>query len=205
MDVLSGVSGGERKRRLRRALARLADAPVPPPPAWLAFDQGVTLMDAIRVLLRQHRAVEKLFQKFEEEDDLDEKRVICREISDALAIHATIEEKLFYPATKDARTEDLLLEAVEEHLAAKRIIADLVEQEDLDEAHLDARVSVLKEQVQHHVREEEFQLFPKVKKVLTARELDRLGDQLDEMSAELKAQGAPRMQVPAQTDEPAPI
>jgi hemerythrin superfamily protein len=162
-------------------------------------------MDAIRVLLRQHRAVEKLFQKFEEEDDLEGKRAACQEIADALAIHTTIEEKLFYPATKDARTEDLLLEAVEEHLGAKRIIADLVEDEELDEAHLDARMKVLKEQVAHHVREEEREFFPKVKKILDAHQLDRLGDELEDMSADLKARGAARMQVPGETDRPAPI
>ncbi|HYS80118.1 MAG TPA: hemerythrin domain-containing protein [Anaeromyxobacteraceae bacterium] len=162
-------------------------------------------MDAIRVLLRQHRAVEKLFQKFEEEDDLESKQVACQEIGDALAIHATIEEKLFYPATKDARTEDLLLAAVEEHLAAKRLIADLVEEEDIDLSRLNARVKVLKEQVAHHVREEERELFPKVKNFLDAHQLDRLGDQLEDMSADLKARGAARLQVPGETDRPASI
>ena len=162
-------------------------------------------MDAIRVLLRQHRAVEKLFQKFEEEDDVEGKRAACQEIGDALAIHTTIEEKLFYPATKDARTADILLEAIEEHLAAKRIIADLVEDEDIDEAHLTARVKVLKEQVAHHVREEERVFFPKVKQLLDVHQLDRLGDQLEDMSADLKARGSPRMQVPGETDQPASI
>jgi hemerythrin superfamily protein len=162
-------------------------------------------MDAIRVLLRQHRAVERLFQRFEEEADLEERRALCRELSDALAIHAAIEERLFYPATKAARTEELLAEAVEEHLDAKRGVADLVEHEDVDAGQLAARVRVLQETVRHHVREEEFQLFPQVKKLLSARELDRLGDALDELSAELKARGAPRLQVPAETDEPAAI
>jgi len=162
-------------------------------------------MDAIRVLLRQHRAVEKLFQKFEEEDDIEAKRAACQEIGDALAIHTTIEEKLFYPAAKDARTADELLEAVEEHLAAKRIVANLVEDEDIDEAHLSARVKVLKEQVAHHVREEERAFFPKVKQFLDVHQLDRLGDQLEDMSAELKARGAPRLQVPGETDQPASI
>ncbi len=162
-------------------------------------------MDAIRVLLRQHRAVEKLFQKYEEEDDVEGKRVACQEIGDALAIHSTIEEKLFYPAAKDARTADDLLQAVEEHLAARRIVADLMEDEDIDEAHLSSRVKVLKEQVAHHVREEEREFFPRVKKLLDVHQLDRLGDQLEDMSAELKARGTPRMQVPGETDQPASI
>ncbi|HEX7622522.1 MAG TPA: hemerythrin domain-containing protein [Anaeromyxobacteraceae bacterium] len=163
-------------------------------------------MDAIRVLLRQHRAVEKLFQKFEEEDDVELKRAACQEIGDALAIHTTIEEKLFYPATKEARSEQQLLEAVKEHVATRRTIADVVdEQEDLDDAHLSARVRALKDQVAHHVREEEREFFPKVKKFLDVHQLDRLGDQLEDMSAEMKARGSLRMHMPGETDRPAPI
>ena len=160
-------------------------------------------MDAIRVLLRQHRAVEKLFQKFEEEDDVEAKQVICLEIGDALAIHSTIEERLFYPATKDARTEELQLEAVEGHLAAKRMLAELAEEEDIDAAHLSARVKVLKELVAHQVRAEERDLFPLAKKVLDAHQLDRLGDELEDMSAELKARGATHVQVPGEAGQPA--
>jgi hemerythrin superfamily protein len=162
-------------------------------------------MDAIRVLLRQHRAVEKLFQKFEEEDDLELKRAACQEIGDALAIHTTIEEKLFYPATKEARTEQQLLEAVKEHVATRRTIAGVVEEEDLDEAHLSARVRALKDQVAHHVREEEREFFPKVKKFLDVHQLDRLGDQLEDMSAEMKARGSLPMRVPDATDHSALI
>jgi hemerythrin superfamily protein len=162
-------------------------------------------MDAIRVLLRQHRAVEKLFQKFEEEDDVELKRAACQEIGDALAIHTTIEEKLFYPATKEARTEQQLLDAVKEHVATRRTIADVVEEEDLDEAHLSARIRALKDQVAHHVREEEREFFPKVKKFLDVHQLDRLGDQLEDMSAEMKARASLPMHATGETDHSAPI
>jgi hemerythrin superfamily protein len=159
-------------------------------------------MDAIRVLLRQHRSVEKLFEKFEETRGTAARKKLCEQISDALAVHTTIEEKIFYPATKDARTEDLLLEAVEEHLATKRIIADLLET-DADDEHFAARMKVLKEQVEHHVEEEERELFPRVKKLLDVHELDALGDELDEMTEELQAEGEPRMNVPGETEQPA--
>ena len=162
-------------------------------------------MDAIRVLLRQHRAVEKLFQKFEEEDDLELKKAACQEIGDALAIHTTIEEKLFYPATKDARSEKELLEAVEEHRGARRMIAELSDEEDLDDAHLSAQVQILKDRVTHHVREEERELFPQVKKVLDVHQLDRLGDQLEDMSTDLKARGSPRLQATDEPERAAPV
>jgi hemerythrin superfamily protein len=162
-------------------------------------------MDAIKLLTQQHREVEKLFEQFEKAGDKASKTKtqLCQKIADALAVHATIEERIFYPATKDARTEDLLHEAVEEHLSAKRIIADLVEQEPKDEE-LKAKMSVLKEQVQHHVEEEEKELFPKVKKLVDAERLEELGDEMMELAEELR-EGEPRMQVPGETDRPARI
>lgn len=162
-------------------------------------------MDAIKLLTQQHREVEKLFERFEKAGDNAKKtkQQLCQQISDALAVHATIEEKIFYPATKDARTEELLHEAVEEHLSAKRIIADLIEVDDIDEQ-AEAKMSVLKEQIEHHVEEEEKQLFPKVKKLLDAERLEQLGQEMEEMARELE-EGEPRMQVPNETGDAAPI
>jgi hemerythrin-like domain-containing protein len=163
-------------------------------------------MDAIKLLTQQHREVEKLFEQYEKAGDRAKatKRKLCEKISDALAVHAAIEEKIFYPATKDARTEELLHEAVEEHLSAKRIIADLVEG-DVDDDRMDAAMSVLKEQIEHHVEEEENELFPKVKKLLDADRLNELGDEMQALHEELMSAGEPRMQVPGETDQPASI
>ena len=80
-------------------------------------------MDAIELLMIQHEEAKALFKKIERAED-DEKQDLFERVADALAVHATIEEKQFYPATRNARTEEMLQEAVEEHLAAKRIIAD---------------------------------------------------------------------------------
>lgn len=162
-------------------------------------------MNAIKLLEQQHREVERLFEQFEKTGDRAKraKQQLCTKISDALAAHAAIEEKIFYPATKDARTEELLHEAVEEHLAAKRIIADLVEQ-DLDDDVLEAKISVLQEQIEHHVKEEEKELFPKVKKLLDSEHLEELGDEMQTMYEELM-ESEPRMQVPNETGDAAPI
>jgi hemerythrin superfamily protein len=163
-------------------------------------------MEATKLLMRQHREVDQLFERFEAagEGARKAKEQVCQKLSDALAVHAAIEEKIFYPATKDARTEELLREAVEEHLAAKRIIADLL-QTDVDDAQLEARMKVLKEQVQHHVKEEEKELFPVVRKMLERDELEQLGEEMEAMANELVQRGEPRRQVPGQTDEPASI
>jgi hemerythrin-like domain-containing protein len=163
-------------------------------------------MDAIKLLTQQHREVEKLFEQYEKAGSgaKKKKQELCELISDKLAIHATIEEKIFYPATKAARTEELLQEAVEEHLSAKRIIADLV-QGDADDGQIDAKMSVLKEQIEHHVKEEEKELFPQAKKLLGAERLEECGDEMVEMMEELESEGDARMQVPDETDHAAPI
>ena len=160
-------------------------------------------MNAIELLTMQHKEVKGLFAKIEKASG-QAKRELFEKIADDLAIHATIEEKHFYPATKAARTKELLEEAVEEHLSVKRIVADLLEM-DAGDAQFDAKISVLKEQVEHHVEEEEGELFPKVKKLLSAEDLEDLGVIMEDLAEELKEGGAPRMAVPAETGEAAPL
>ena len=160
-------------------------------------------MNAIDLLKQQHREVEKLFKKIDKAGP-DEKEQLFDQLADALAVHAAIEEQHFYPATKDARTEDLLQEAVEEHLSVKRIIADLLEMEP-DDAQFDAKIKVLQEQVDHHVEEEEDELFPKVQKLHSKDELEDLGLLMEQTAQELKKQGAPRMEVPKETGAAAPL
>jgi hemerythrin-like domain-containing protein len=163
-------------------------------------------MDAIKLLTQQHREVEELFAQFEEKGEgaTAGRGRLCQKIADALAVHTAIEEQIFYPATKDARTEEMLREAVEEHLSAKRLIADLLETDPSD-AQFSAKMKVLKEQIEHHVEEEEKELFPTVKKVLDRIHLEELGGEMERFADELRAEGEPRMAVPDETDRPAPI
>jgi hemerythrin superfamily protein len=161
-------------------------------------------VNAIDLLEQQHKEVKALFARYEKASSTDLKRKLFEQIADDLAVHAAIEEKHFYPATKAARTAELLQEAVEEHLAAKRIIADLLEM-DVDDAQFDAKMTVLREEIEHHVEEEEGELFPKVKQMLAEDELEDLGIVMDDLADELKEDGAPRAAVPAETGEAAPI
>ena len=158
--------------------------------------------DAIEMLKEQHREVEGLFSTYEELGEKAEKRkqATFEKIADALAMHATIEEKHFYPAVKAKRTEDILLEALEEHLGIKRVIADLLKIDSSDQT-FDAKVKVLKEQVEHHVEEEESDLFPKAKKVLDKAELTAIGATMQETMQALLNKGDARKAVPAETRE----
>ena len=160
-------------------------------------------MNAIDLLKKQHVEARKLFKEIEKAG-LEEKEQLFDDLADALAVHAAIEEQHFYPATKDARTEELLQEAVEEHLSAKRIIADLLEMEPED-PQFDAKIKVLQEQIEHHVEEEETELFPKVQKLHSKEEMEDLGILMEQTAQELKEQGAPRMEVPKETGAAAPL
>ncbi len=163
-------------------------------------------MNAIELLKGQHREVEALFGKFEKagEGARKTKERLCRDISDRLAIHAEIEEKIFYPESKQEDTEDILRESVEEHLAMKRTLADVIESE-IEDAQFDARMKVLHELVQHHVEEEEHELFPKVQQDCSREELEDMGARMERLAEDLVMEGEPSKNVPGQTDHAAPI
>jgi hemerythrin superfamily protein len=163
-------------------------------------------VNAIELLEQQHREVEELFEEFEVtgEGARKTKERLCREISDQLAVHAEIEEKIFYPESKQEETEELLREAVEEHLSMKRVLADLLETSVEDEQ-FDARMKVLKEQVEHHVEEEEKELFPKVRKACSKEELEDMGARMQALAEELESKEEPSRNIPGDTDQPAQI
>jgi len=155
-------------------------------------------MNAIELLESQHREVEQLFTRIEKAKSNDAKAKLFTDIADKLAVHATIEERHFYPAVKAKRTEDIVLESLEEHVGIKRVIADLLETDAGDHT-FDAKLAVLKEQVSHHVEEEESELFPKVRKLFDVDRLEAVGQEMSAEQAELEDDGDPRLSVPAQT------
>ena len=161
-------------------------------------------MNAIKMLKQQHREVAKLFKEFETAKADAPREKIFIQIADALAVHATIEERHFYPAVKEEQTEELLLESVEEHLEVKRIIADLLDMEAEDEE-FEAKMKVLQENVEHHVEEEETDLFPKVEKLFDAETLEDIGVAMADTEEQLRSEGNPRDAIPSETDAAAPL
>lgn len=162
-------------------------------------------MNALDLLKEQHEEVSKLFKKFEKLGDgaEAEKRQLFIMIADRLSAHTSIEEQFFYPSIKTDKSEDMVREAVEEHLAVKRIIADLLDMEPADE-NFDAKMKVLMENVEHHVEEEEKELFKMVRKILNEDQLLALGVQMKAEFDEMM-QAEPRNEVPMQTDSAAPV
>jgi len=141
-------------------------------------------MDAIELLKDDHKKVEKIFTAMESKDD---RQRLFPELDRELSVHAEIEEKIFYPAAKEAEpTRDLVLESIEEHKQIKMVLADL-EQTDKTTDEWGAALKVLKEDVMHHVGEEEDELFPKVRKILSKEQLEDLGRRMEELKMQLMA------------------
>jgi hemerythrin superfamily protein len=149
--------------------------------------------DAIALLKEDHRTVEKLFKDFEGAKGDGRKEKLARQICLELQIHTQIEEEIFYPAVEGKIEEDLVKEAYVEHDAAKLLMAEIEAGSGQSDDYFDAKVQVLSEQIEHHVEEEEKELFPKVRKA--DMDLDALGEQLAARKAELmkeyKASGVP--------------
>jgi len=139
--------------------------------------------DALALLKQDHRNVEALFARFEGLGPRASKtrRSVVDKIIEALAVHAAIEEQVFYPAVRQAvpKVDDEILEALEEHHIVKWTLSEL-EGLSPDDERFTAKVTVLLESVRHHVREEERNLFPQVRKGLDSATLRDLGEQLRE-------------------------
>lgn len=141
--------------------------------------------DAIALLKEDHDKVEKLFRQFEEASGDGRKEKLAREICRELTVHAKIEEEIFYPACKGKVDEELLKEGYVEHDAAKLLISEIEAGEPSDDFY-DAKVKVLKEEIEHHVQEEEKRmegLFAQARKA--DLDMESLGEQLAERKAEL--------------------
>jgi hypothetical protein len=151
--------------------------------------------DAIALLKEDHRKVEELFEQFEKAKGDGRKEKLALEICKELTIHTIIEEEIFYPAIEGKIEEDLLKESFVEHDAAKVLIAEIEAGGPSDESY-DAKVRVLKEEIEHHVEEEEK---PKEGLFAQTREADvdlkALGERLamrkEALQEEIEAQGLP--------------
>jgi hemerythrin superfamily protein len=144
--------------------------------------------NAIALLTADHKKVKKLFSQFDKLKDGgsdEEKSGIVATICNELKIHAAIEEEIFYPAVRKAiEDSDLMDEALVEHAGAKELIAQLEDMDTGDDLY-DAKVTVLGEQINHHVKEEEGKMFPKAKKAKV--DTASLGTKMLERKMELKA------------------
>ncbi|MFI8187070.1 hemerythrin domain-containing protein [Actinacidiphila glaucinigra] len=138
-------------------------------------------MDGIVLLREDHKTVEKLFKRFEKaaEDAPEEKRAIVDEVIEELTVHAWIEEQIFYPAAREADPDNAeqVLESIEEHHVVVWMLSELKDMDPADER-FKAKMTVLMENVRHHVEEEEKDWFPEIRKAMSRKRLTELGEQM---------------------------
>lgn len=153
--------------------------PVKTPPATRK-PSSARATDAVSLLRADHAAVAALFEAFGElKSDGPRKASIVRKICDALSVHTRLEEEVFYPAAREVLRDGALVDEAEvEHQGAKALIAQLREMSPGD-ALYDAKVTVLKEYIEHHVKEEHREMFPKVKS--SKLDLVKLGAQMEQL------------------------
>jgi hemerythrin superfamily protein len=144
-------------------------------------EEGQPAQDALELIRSDHREVDALFAKALGDDTPSaQRRRAIAQIVEALSVHARMEEALFYPALRKAGgadERDSVLEAAEEHTIVKELIAKIERSEGRDET-LNAKVTVLKELVHHHVQEEEGTIFDEARRVLGKERLEQLGEQM---------------------------
>ncbi|GJH17537.1 hemerythrin domain-containing protein [Caballeronia novacaledonica] len=163
--------------------------PTTPTQATTATSHPAQTQDAIELLMDDHRAVEKLFDAFEKakDDDVEAKSALVRRACEELTVHAMIEEELLYPAAQDVLDESDrpdVEEAYVEHYLVK-VLIDKFTTLKAGEPGFDATFKVMREMVQHHIEEEETDLFPKLRK--SGADLNALGEKLMQRKEELEA------------------
>ncbi len=160
-------------------------------------------MDAIEFLIQQHLEIESLFDQFESVSNRGGKTKLrlCWKMGDLLAAHAVIAESIFYPAARGARTDELLTHALEQHASVKRMAADLLELEQVDEE-VEAMMAALRSRTRRGAEEEERELFPRAREVLAPEGLEELGRLMEKMADELLDGASPRKQIPNEAEHP---
>ncbi|MBA3768299.1 MAG: hemerythrin domain-containing protein [Acidobacteria bacterium] len=138
-------------------------------------------MNAFELMKQDHKKVSGIFEKLEPttERGVKTREELFAQLNQELSIHARVEEEIFYPAIKEAKeTRDITLEAYEEHIVVKQLLAELDEMPKDDET-WGAKLKVLKENVEHHVEEEEGEMFPKAREVLSPEQIEELGTRME--------------------------
>jgi len=153
-------------------------------------DDELVEQDAVSLLSSDHAEVKQMFEEYRQlvQDSAgdDRRGELAGQICSALTVHAEIEEDIFYPALRESLEDDLALDQAEvEHDIARGLI-EQIESMEPDDALFDARVLVLAEYVEHHVQEEENEIFPQAEK--SGIDLDELGAELAERKHELMAE-----------------
>jgi hemerythrin superfamily protein len=147
-------------------------------------------MDAFELLKKDHKKVSQLFKEIEAASGQTKKQIFSR-LKSELDVHAQVEERIFYPALENREeARDITLEAYEEHKVVKDLLGELASG-NAPEDEWDAKLTVLRENVEHHVEEEEGELFSKARQVLSRQQIEELGVEMEAEKASQQGNSAP--------------
>ena len=168
--------------------------PIPQPATTASTASQESSADALQLLIAEHREVKAMFQQYQKLAEAggkgDERMLLASQICVALTLHTELEEEILYPAAREVltRDEDIVDEAYVEHAGAKNLISQLKTMTS-DQPLFDAKVKVLGEYIDHHVKEEETEFFPKLRQ--TPLDLEAMGEQMAQRKKQLMAMPEP--------------
>ncbi|SDP99220.1 hemerythrin domain-containing protein [Ectopseudomonas guguanensis] len=149
-------------------------------------------MNAIELLKKDHETVKDLLGKLEEttERAVQTRKKLLAKIEQELKIHTELEEQIFYPAFRQAGSKDdavMTVEAKEEHRAVEALVLPDIKETPPSTIEFSGRVKVLKELLEHHIEEEERDMFPQARKLLSKQQLEQLGESMEVLRKSLKS------------------
>ena len=147
-------------------------------------------MDALELLKQDHQKIKRLFKAVKEATDFNKRRQLFDQIETELEMHAHLEETVFYPAIEEyEQLKDIVAEALQEHQEAKTLLQE-IEELGSEREEFDSNFEELMESVEHHVEEEEDEMFPKVRRHLDSSKLEQLGKELESLKGKQHRQAS---------------
>jgi hemerythrin superfamily protein len=139
-------------------------------------------MEATKLLTKDHRKVQKILDQLVETTARSsaKRRELLQVLKQELQIHEKVEEKLFYPRLNKGKEKEQIIEAYEEHHLVDKLLAEL-EKTDIKDEHWKAKITVLRENLVHHIKEEENEIFPKAHQKLGEKALNEMGEKIQAM------------------------
>jgi hypothetical protein len=145
-----------------------------------------TAMNALDLLKKDHETVKDILERLEDCDEMHEREELFHKLREELQDHETIEEEIFYPTLKQiAKAKEVVLEGYEEHQVVDYILEDMSGLPVDDDSWM-AKLAVARENIEHHIKEEESEMFKHARKAFDSDELDELGARLHDRKVELQ-------------------
>lgn len=196
----TGSSSRTRARRTRQSAARPRSSASNGQSARTREESRDTPRSAVAILKRDHRNLQDLLEQLQSSQSPNRREELLTNIETEVQRHSRVEEEIFYPAFKDAtgkkQDEHLFLEALEEHHVVDLVLPEIKREEPASDAFA-AKAKVLKDLIDHHIGEEQDEMFPRLRQAMSVPKLEQLGDEIERRKAKLASSWNPLKAVTA--------